>query len=112
MSSPVVIGDVRKRAWETRRKKYGPRGHSGNYSRMQDQGALKRMTALIVRLHVEGILSEGQAASATGLHRIELRKRADEFSEIADSKYQNPTLSESETGVCPSRGSCTQGAQK
>lgn len=27
------IGDVRKQAWETRRAKYGERGHDGSYSR-------------------------------------------------------------------------------
>lgn len=27
------LARIRKRAWETRRKKYGPRGHDGSYSR-------------------------------------------------------------------------------
>lgn len=28
-----TLTERRKRAWETRRKKYGPRGHDGSYSR-------------------------------------------------------------------------------
>ncbi|HEY6021203.1 MAG TPA: hypothetical protein VIY48_15245 [Candidatus Paceibacterota bacterium] len=40
-------------------------------------GDCKRMTDLIVRLHVDGVLSEGQAAKATGLDRVALRIRAD-----------------------------------
>jgi len=75
------LSEVRSRAWATRRAKYGPHGHHSNYAR--SPGACpdcKRMTDLIVRLHVEGTLSEGQAAKATGLHRIELRRRADDFS--------------------------------
>ncbi len=27
------LAAIRKRAWETRRRKYGPRGHCGSYSR-------------------------------------------------------------------------------
>jgi hypothetical protein len=74
------MDECRRQAWETRRAKYGPRGHGSSYSRTQGACAsCQRMTALIVRLHVEGILSEGQAAKATGLHRIELRKQADEY---------------------------------
>lgn len=29
----AAISAIRKRAWETRRAKYGPRGHCGSYSR-------------------------------------------------------------------------------
>ena len=75
------LSEVRKRAWETRREKYGQRGHRGSYSRPATGSCLscERMTAMIVRLYAEGCASEGQAAKATGLHRIELRRRADEF---------------------------------
>jgi hypothetical protein len=37
------------------------------------------MRTLIIRLHAEGVLSEGQAAKATGLHRIGIRKIVDEM---------------------------------
>jgi hypothetical protein len=36
------------------------------------------MLATLIRLHREGILSEGQVARATGLDRISIRKLADE----------------------------------
>ena len=72
--------EARKRAWETRRKKYGTRGHSGSYratGRCGDCGRVQSMTYSLVRLHVEGVLSEGQAAKVTGLDRVEVRRIAD-----------------------------------
>lgn len=66
-------------AWKTRRERYGQSGHSGSYrcgltrDRKAD-GALR----LIVRLHQEGVLSEGQVSSALGISRIEVRKLSDE----------------------------------
>jgi hypothetical protein len=99
------LTNPRKTAWETRRKKYGPRGHGSNYARVQRAcDSCERMMTLIVRLHVEGVLSEGQAARATGLHRIDLRKRADDMSEIADPKYQKSILSESDLGDTRNNG--------
>lgn len=65
-------------AWKTRRERYGERGHSGSYRRVQVESEAGRgALALVARLHVEGVLSEGQVASATGLSRIEVRKLAD-----------------------------------
>ena len=74
------ISERRKRAWETRREKYGALGHAGAYS--QRGGACQdcaRMRDWLVRLHIEGTLSEGQASKATGLSRIDLRAAADEM---------------------------------
>lgn len=45
----------------------------------------RSMRDLIVRLHVEEILSEGQAAKAIGVDRVELRRLADE---CFDATYQ------------------------
>lgn len=74
------ISDIRKRAWKTRREMYGHLGHNGSYSRNPGPcAACDRMRALLVRLHVEGTLSEGQVAKATGMHRIDVRKAADEY---------------------------------
>lgn len=74
------IGDIRKQAWETRRKKYGAHGHNGAYTRNPGPCTdCERMRAYLVRLHVEGVLSEGQAAKATGLYRVDLRKAADDL---------------------------------
>ena len=50
-----------------------------------------RAEDLLVRLHDEGIVSEGQVAKATGLHRIEIRRRVDEVT-------ARPTPRAEETG--------------
>ena len=72
------LSEVRKRAWETRRQTYGERGHSGSYQRSSSGcGDCRRMAYALVRLHVEGVLSEGQAAKMTGLDRIAVRRIAD-----------------------------------
>jgi hypothetical protein len=70
----VDVSEVRRRAWKTRRKKYGERGHNSSYSRssMPSPNA-DTMLALIIKLHYEEALSEGQVAKATGLDRIEIR---------------------------------------
>lgn len=75
-----TISEKRKRAWATRREKYGDHGHNGTYNRSSGQCSdCERMRGWLVRLHVEGVLTEGQAAKATGLHRIELRRAADDY---------------------------------
>jgi len=72
---------ARARAWATRRRLYGAAGHRGSYS---GHGALRcrdceRMIGVIVRLYAEGVLSEGQAAKATGRDRVWLRIARDEI---------------------------------
>lgn len=37
----------------------------------------KSATAMIIRLHAEGVLSEGQTVAATGLDRVDIRARVD-----------------------------------
>jgi len=69
------LSAVRRTAWATRREKYGPSGHSGSYARRCND--CRRMADVIVRLHNEGVLSEGQAARALGVGRVELRVLAD-----------------------------------
>ncbi len=72
------IADARKRGWETRRQKYGSTGHArGAYGHGGDH--VVSMQALLIRLHEEGVLSEGQVSKATGLHRITVRKMADDY---------------------------------
>jgi len=78
------VSEVRRRSWATRRKKYGVKGHAGNYSRSVC-ASCERMAALIIRLHKDGILSEGQAATAIGMGRLDVRRRADN-SQIDDGK--------------------------
>lgn len=75
-----TISEKRKRAWATRRQKYGAHGHNGTYTRNPGPCSdCERMRGWLVRLHVEGVLSEGQAAKATGMYRIDLRAAADEY---------------------------------
>jgi hypothetical protein len=79
VTTPRNAAEVRARAWATRRAKYGPTGHRAVYSRPPGQcPACDRMRAYLTRLYVEGTLSEGQAAKATGLDRVSLRKLADD----------------------------------
>jgi hypothetical protein len=66
--------EIRARAWETRRARYGQRGHAGSYLRSTaESGAL----GLVIRLMTEGVLSEGQVARATKLDRVTIRAMAD-----------------------------------
>ena len=75
---PANVTEIRKRAWETRRARYGQYGHAGSYSRGSGPSRSK-MLALLIRLHAEGVVSEGQIAKATDLHRIEIRRLSDEY---------------------------------
>lgn len=70
---------ARKQAWETRRKRYGKKGHNSAYTRppLCCAPANPYARKLIVKLHLEEILSEGQASKALGMHRIEFRKLCD-----------------------------------
>ena len=74
--------DVRKRAWATRREKYGQRGHSGAYSHPQViytatwNERLRTMQDALIRLYPEGGLSEEQVSKATGLDRVSCRDLA------------------------------------
>lgn len=67
---------ARVKAWETRRAKYGPRGHDGAYTRPSHPLGLKALR-LVLKLHAEGTLSEGQCCKALDLDRVELRALAD-----------------------------------
>lgn len=73
----------RRKAWVTRRAKYGESGHAGSYARRCSQCVgSKALLDLAIRLHVEGVLSEGQVARAAGLHRIDVRKLADAAAQV------------------------------
>lgn len=70
--------NAREKAWRTRREKYGARGHNGAYLRGQSPCAdCERMRATLLRLHAEGVLSEGQVARATGMNRVQVREWID-----------------------------------
>jgi ribosomal protein S14 len=74
------MNETRAKAWKTRRRKYGQCGHASSYSRSPSSCQhCDAMRAVLAKLHNDGILSEGQAARATGLGRIGLRKLADEI---------------------------------
>lgn len=79
--------EIRKQSWETRRKKYGPSGHSGGcYITSHRSGAsAKKMFDLIIRLHSEGILSEGQVVAATDVDRISVREARLRYEERIDT---------------------------
>lgn len=84
------LSAARKRAWETRRAKYGPRGHGSSYSRpMPSHEQYDRMLRLIIELHIDAVLSEGQVAKATGLDRVTIRTMADDITN-ATPEVPNP----------------------
>ena len=76
--------DARAKAWETRRAKYGAAGHAGSYRRGGGYANSAGLLALVIRLHIDGTLSEGQVCSASGLDRVEVRKLADEHRDERD----------------------------
>lgn len=75
--SRADLSEVRKRAWETRRARYGNRGHRGAYLTGRNCPRCVSMEAVLIRLHAEGVLSEGQVSKATDLGRVEIRRRID-----------------------------------
>lgn len=84
--------EARQKAWATRREKYGARGHRGAYYRgpSDTEAKLDHMRTAIVRLYVEGVLSEGQAARVTGLDRVAIRGRADAMKERIREEMECP----------------------
>jgi hypothetical protein len=84
--SEQSLSEIRKRAWETRRQKYGVAGHAGSYARTTSPcPACHGAVGLLIRLHREGVLSEGQIAKATGIDRISIRELAD-LQELAHAR--------------------------
>lgn len=77
-----AIADIRKRAWETRRKKYGEHGHSGSYGTQRVvysarwNERLQSMQDMLIRLYRQGVLSEGQVSKACGIDRVSCRDLA------------------------------------
>lgn len=67
---------ARAKAWETRRAKYGPRGHDGYFNRPSHPLGLRALR-LVIRLHNEGTLSEGQCCKALDIDRVEWRAICD-----------------------------------
>jgi hypothetical protein len=81
------LSEVRKRAWATRRQKYGPRGHGGSYSRVRVTANQEGMLNLLIRLHLNAQVSEGQLSKAIGLHRVDVRRIVDEYRERTGEEY-------------------------
>ena len=82
LSEKEPIANVRKRAWETRRKKYGARGHSGAYGAFRPiytmpwHSRMRTMQNALIWLYRGGVISEGQTMKMTGLDRISVRELA------------------------------------
>lgn len=74
----VDLSEVRRRAWETRRAKYGQRGHAGAYAGPRSALGLRALQ-LVAWLHEEGTLSEGQCCKALDMERVEFRIMCDKF---------------------------------
>ncbi|MBB2959866.1 hypothetical protein FHU13_000227 [Methylobacterium sp. R2-1] len=86
MTAQANLSEVRRKSWETRRQRYGDRGHAGAYTRPAAPcPCCAGLLPLVIQLHREGVLSEGQVATASGLSRIEIRRMADELGARTDS---------------------------
>jgi hypothetical protein len=76
--------EARRKAWETRRRRYGPAGHAGVHVTYQRRRTLvdplgRRALALVVKLHLEEVLSEGQCCKALDMDRLDFRRIVDEL---------------------------------
>ena len=82
------MNDSRSKAWEARRKKYGPRGNSGSYWRgthASDAVRQRRMLArLVAYVHGADLLTEGQIARVLDTHRLDVRELEDAGREVLD----------------------------
>jgi len=77
MANRPASEHARLMAWQTRRAKYGPKGHASSYAR--PCARCRALLGLVIRLHVAGVLSEGQVAQASGLDRVTIRTMADDM---------------------------------
>lgn len=81
--SPAEIRAARQRAWETRRKKYGPRGHNSSYSRSPVDLSFAvqsdlRLARLVAYCLADGLLTEGQVARVIEMDRLGVRYLRDD----------------------------------
>lgn len=76
--APSLRESPRARAWATRRAKYGEHGHAGGYRRPADPIG-RRALALVVSLHLQEALSEGQCCAALNLDRVSFREIVDDY---------------------------------
>lgn len=81
--------ETRRKAWETRRERYGESGHGSAYARWSHSPVGQRAIALVIRLHNEGTLSEGQCCQALSLERVEFRKLVDDGAHDASALRQS-----------------------
>lgn len=75
------LANIRFKAWETRRKKYGSSGHSGGYTRLRYDPRVKKMVDAIIEMHMDGMLSEGQTARILSESRLHVRMMVDEYND-------------------------------
>lgn len=80
-SPAVPMTTARAKAWETRRRLYGPAGHRGMGIAYRRPRSRREDLALrlIARLHEQEVLSEGQCRKALDMDRIEFRVMCDTF---------------------------------
>lgn len=81
--SKAEISAARHRAWQTRRRKYGPRGHSGVYSRgpVNISFAIRaelRLARLVAYCLADGLMTEGQLCKVIEADRLAIREMRDD----------------------------------
>lgn len=88
--APSLRESPRARAWATRRAKYGEHGHSGAYRKPTDPVG-RRALALVISLHIQETLSEGQCCAALNIDRVSFRALCDEYLSALVSNRQDAT---------------------
>ena len=84
-----MSSEARHKAWVTRRASYGECGHSGPYNQWPRQKPdTAEMLRLIIRLHNEGVLSEGQVVKTTGLDRVDVRRLAQDSATNEEGSHE------------------------
>ena len=81
--SPAEISAARRQGWETRRKKYGPRGHNSSYSRSpvdlsEAVASDMRLARLVAYCLADGVMTEGQVARVIEVDRLGVRHLRDD----------------------------------
>lgn len=76
----TTLTTPRQKAWATRRALYGPSGHAGAYllpKRVPGQSVGSRALRLVILMHREAVLSEGQCCHYLQMDRVEFRRLCD-----------------------------------
>lgn len=79
------IGAIRRRAWKTRRARYGQIGHFGSYRCGSWTNSIE-LSRLIAYVNGTGLMSEGELSQLLNMDRVSIRIHADEGREHIEAQ--------------------------